>query len=411
MRRHHRKELSLALGFALVSSLAVRGQTVLFSDNFDSPTPGGEYCGRVSGWPVLPGKVNGYSLTGLFPSPCGHQKNHTGSPLQGGSAFEPDGNPGAFASYRSFDPQTGIVRLSVWVWDDVESRKDHTPSSPFGWWPSGAPIRGMVGLTSNPGEPTSSTQTREIYPYADYAFIGVEALVPNGFPAKPNPNLPGFNPYDPAHVDQYVYRWWTSADGWNLTQDPTTGQPVPRRVDFRYAANGAELTPQTWRHVEIEVYPYSGRVGDVRFYIDGKLVGQGRRQPGPANAGVAFARIQLGTRFPTEQDIAPTYSYEHFWFDDLTLSTAPAPPPCPNEQVRFDADGDGDVDQLDFAAFQLCFTGANPLPGAYNWAECRCMNSDPDADIDENDLERFKDCVSAPMVTAIGACDDGLPPP
>ena len=60
-----------------------------------------------------------------------------------------------------------------------------------------------------------------------------------------------------------------------------------------------------------------------------------------------------------------------------------------------DADGDKDVDQLDFAAFQLCFTGAG---GVTSDRDCRCFDRDKDTDVDELDFAAFLNCVSGPMV-------------
>ena len=59
-----------------------------------------------------------------------------------------------------------------------------------------------------------------------------------------------------------------------------------------------------------------------------------------------------------------------------------------------DADNDGDVDQLDFAAFQLCYAGSGGgvPPG------CDCWNRDKDNDVDINDFTKFNDCWTGPNV-------------
>jgi hypothetical protein len=353
----------------------------------------------AANWTVVPGKVSWYSLNQLIGSEAGHKKNHTGSPggqmgdpTTGGAAFEVDAQPYPYASYHEFDPQTGILRLSTWVWEDAER--------PLCTAVAGFPVRGMVGLTSLPGEQPIVTNNcsspNEVYPYDDFAFIGVNMTTSD-------------NPNDPP---QKFYQWRTKTDGWHLTT-------VPRKVD--YVCHG----DQTWRHVEIVAHPYSGQVGDIQFFIDGVLVGEGQREPGTNCQGVPFRRIQLGTRFPegapsTDPDpdasiCRPTYSYEHFWFDDVLLTTEPAGLPCPNPQLRFDADDDGDVDQLDFSVFQACFTGANDPAGIYDCQACRCMNSDndtpTDTDIDGDDLAAFEQCASGPGVAADVTCDDLLAPP
>lgn len=360
-------------------STQVLAQTPVFSDDFDDGDPGGAVSGAH--WSAVPGMINGYLLQPLIGSDPGHQKNHTpsndgqmGDPSIGGAAFEVDNNPYPYASYHEFEPQTGILRLSAWVWEDAE-RPLCTPST----WP----VRGMVGLTSLPGEPVitkiNDRVYHEIYPYEDYAFIGVESPTSN-------------NPNDPI---QKFYRWRTKSDGWHLTD-------VPRKAD--YVCHGA----QTWRHVEIVVYPYTGRVGDIRFFIDGVLVGEGRRQGGSDCRGVDLVRIQLGTRFPETADgtsYKPPYSYEHFWFDDIVLTVDTSSLPCANPQLRFDADGDGDVDQADFAVMQACFTG--PDAGPFDCLNCRCMNTGGDTDIDGDDMAAFEQCLSGPGVVADPTCDDG----
>lgn len=371
--------LASGVAFACLSAAGV-AQTTVFSDNFDDGDPGGAVSG--ADWPAIPGRINGYLIQPLIGSNPEHQKNHTpstdgqmGDPSIGGSAFEVDNNPYPYASYHEFEFQTGILRLSAWVWEDAER-----PLCTLSTWP----VRGMVGLTSLPGEPVitmiNGQVYHEIYPYQDYAFIGVESPTSN-------------NPDDPV---QKFYRWRTKTDGWNLTT-------VPRKAD--YVCHGA----QTWRHVEIVVHPFSGRVGDIQFFIDGVLVGEGKREPGVDCQGVEFRRIQLGTRFPETADgtaYKPPYSYEHFWFDDVALSVEDAALPCANPELRFDADADGDVDQSDFAVIQACFTGADG--GPFDCLTCKCMNTGGDTDIDGDDLLAFEQCASAPGVAADVTCDDGL---
>jgi len=379
--------LSISAGaLTLLAPESGFAQTVVFSDDFDDGDPGGVVSSEnwpsvmVGGIPVsVPGKIYGYPLHEMQGSDAGHQKNHTASPDVGGSAFEVDANPYGYASYHEFDAADGILRLSAWVWDDAE-RPLCTPSI--------YPVRGMVGLTSVPGEMLPDpapvpNRPNEIYDYADFAFIGVESPVSN----------------DPDDPPQKFYQWRTKTDGWNLTN-------VPRKVD--YVCQGE----QTWRHVEIVVHPYSGQAGDIQFFIDGQLVGQGHRVQGDNCRGAEFRRIQMGTRFGEVSDALnykPPYSYEHFWFDDIELTEQPpTESPCPNPELRFDADADGDVDQEDLGAFQVCYTGGG---GTLDCPACKCMNSDNDADIDEDDYSAFEACASGAEVPAIVTCDDALPPP
>jgi hypothetical protein len=51
-----------------------------------------------------------------------------------------------------------------------------------------------------------------------------------------------------------------------------------------------------------------------------------------------------------------------------------------------DCDGDTDVDLVDFAAFQLCFTGS----GGTATAECLCADFDKDGDVDLVDFGDFQ---------------------
>ena len=242
----------------------------------------------------------------------------------------------------------------------------------------------MVGLTTAPGAAALSTTScgggnghHEIYPYADYAFLGVESASVATDPQA------GY------------YQWRTSTDGWHVTN-------VPRKV------NNICHGSQTWRHLEIVVHPFSGRGDDIEFLIDGVVVGQGHRTPGATCAGLDFQRIQLGGRFPEQSDVdlcRPPYSYEHFWFDDVALTAHPAALlPCPNRVLRYDADGDGDVDMTDFAAFQRCYT-----PNINSACPCRCMDGDADGSIDAADLETFLLCVSGDHIPADITCDDALP--
>jgi len=64
-----------------------------------------------------------------------------------------------------------------------------------------------------------------------------------------------------------------------------------------------------------------------------------------------------------------------------------------------DADRDGDVDQDDFAAFQLCFSGSDIA--ASTSAACQCFNRDKglgDGDVDATDLVEFTKCITGPTI-------------
>ncbi|HRR87241.1 MAG TPA: lamin tail domain-containing protein [Phycisphaerae bacterium] len=75
-------------------------------------------------------------------------------------------------------------------------------------------------------------------------------------------------------------------------------------------------------------------------------------------------------------------------------------PPCP---VPFaDSDEDGDVDHVDFAAFQLCYTGNTT--NLFDPQMCRCFDWDGDLDVDADDHSKFEDCASGPGVVAAKDC-------
>jgi hypothetical protein len=220
---------------------------------------------------------------------------------------------------------------------------------------------------------------------AEYFAIGVHAY--NGNPASWWTNL----------------SWATASDGWQVTTYPRS---------------------QGWRSLKIVLHPYTGRVGDVEFYVAPDpdsgvgspdnppqyvLVGCGRRQATIGTCqGVPVTRVGIGAnpRYIPEDYIANTY--EVMWYDDALVTAQDAPLPCPNPELRFDADNDGDVDQADFAAFQVCYTGS---AGAFDCQACQCMNANGNQFIDGDDLSAFEACASGPGIPADPACDDSLPYP
>jgi hypothetical protein len=72
---------------------------------------------------------------------------------------------------------------------------------------------------------------------------------------------------------------------------------------------------QGWHALRIEAYPYTGNAGDVKFYIDGQLVANGKRK---INTGSGFDldQIRLGLSVKT-----PGLA---FWYDNVAL-TVPEP--------------------------------------------------------------------------------------
>jgi hypothetical protein len=81
--------------------------------------------------------------------------------------------------------------------------------------------------------------------------------------------------------------------------------------------------------------------------------------------------------------------------------TQGAEPCCPYPFA--DADHDGDVDQADFGAWQICYTGTNGgVPSG-----CECWNRDWDNDVDGDDYTAFNNCWTGPNVKYV----DVVPPP
>lgn len=58
-----------------------------------------------------------------------------------------------------------------------------------------------------------------------------------------------------------------------------------------------------------------------------------------------------------------------------------------------DSDGDGDVDQDDFGAFQICYSGTGAVPTG-----CDCFDRNQDNRVDVNDLQAFTSCWTGPNV-------------
>jgi hypothetical protein len=142
-----------------------------------------------------------------------------------------------------------------------------------------------------------------------------------------------------------------------------------------------------------------GSLINVNLYLDEAIV---LPMPGVADRGIGGAISGEGLGFGAGST-SGTYDIT---FDWVTATNAGAFAPgeevaclgrslvlgCP---VPFaDADEDGDVDQDDFGALQLCFTGANGgiLDG------CDCFNRDGDNDVDDWDYGAFEDCATGPGI-------------
>ena len=129
--------LFCVIGVAMNGLPATQAQTFtsVFQDTFDTGV-------SSTTWPYVPGKTNAYRMWKLEGSSTSGNKDHTGN--GGQAATEVPANPFAYASYHEFDalPQLDVLKVGAWIWQDAE-RPLCTPET----WP----VRGMVGLTSQPG--------------------------------------------------------------------------------------------------------------------------------------------------------------------------------------------------------------------------------------------------------------------
>lgn len=257
------------------------------------------------------------------------------------SGRQPIADPYWHTILHPFTPPVGVgdLRLTLWQYDPAQILCDCDP-----WGPPSRPnfdVHGWLVLTE---------------PYrTEYYVLGVNSRV------------------SWTHVV-----WATRTDGWNVSSTA--------RV-------------RGWRKMEIVVHPYTGRVGDVEFLIDGEVVAVGRRAPG-SGTGVDVSWLQLGGDPALLPEGILTNTFEEFWYDEVALTFTPDP--C--SEVVMDADEDGDVDQADFGVFQTCYTGSGNV-GLFDELACHCMDADADKDVDGDDLVVFEQCASGPGIPADPACD------
>jgi len=69
---------------------------------------------------------------------------------------------------------------------------------------------------------------------------------------------------------------------------------------------------QGWHEFKIEVYPYTGNAGDVKFYIDGQSVANGKRY---GNYDLDSIRLGISIKSPGSS----------FWYDNVDLGVVPEP--------------------------------------------------------------------------------------
>ncbi len=131
---------------------------------------------------------------------------------------------------------------------------------------------------------------------------------------------------------------YTATDGYQVLNG-TSGKPlVPRR--------------QGWRKYTIIIKDYTGNPGDVQFYIDDKLVFNGRRASLPWGGGAPIDTIVLGSKW---------WTYETYWFDQIDFGILETPVECASISEALSLPDDTWV-ILRNKVVSGCFT-KNPFPG------------------------------------------------
>lgn len=339
-----RKPMAVLLMLSVVGWFGEQalGQTGGFTDGFENPT-------AMSNWQKWLPAANQVIWAG--PNALFQSDNHPHSGEYG--ARQEQGQPGWWGSIH-MEPRLSLsqdlaIHVTAWQFEDYNKKAPFTPAVAHDQ------VQGWVAVMD--GDEQGNV--------TEFYALGVHAHASS-----------------PAPVSSWWQNlsWGTAVDGWHATNYPRS---------------------QGYRKLEIVVHPYTGRVGDVEFFVNGTLVGQGRRQAGMNQRGVVLTKLGLGANavLMTEDYIAN--SYEFFWYDDVSVAT------CGNPEIRYDADGDGDVDVADFGYLQSCY----PLNRQFDLLRCRCMDADGNLALDSADLEAFERCFSGPAVPADPSCDDGLPPP
>jgi hypothetical protein len=83
--------------------------------------------------------------------------------------------------------------------------------------------------------------------------------------------------------------------------------------------------------------------------------------------------------------------------EEAVLGRSLVPDFCPKPFADYDRDGD--VDQEDFAALQLCYTGAGDPSNLFDRAHCGCFDRvNPDNDVDGDDFGAFEHCATGPGI-------------
>lgn len=102
----------------------------------------------------------------------------------------------------------------------------------------------------------------------------------------------------------------------NCAVETSTDGPKP--LD---GAMGRPLVPrrQGWRKFTVLLHPYTGMAGDAQFFIDDKLVFNGKRASSPFGGGAPVDKIILGSKW---------WSNETYWYDHIDFGFVETPVSC-----------------------------------------------------------------------------------
>ena len=213
-----------------------------------------------------------------------------------------------------------------------------------------------------------------------------------------------------SHYANLYVTWSDDSYNYNVTIDQFTDD-VSGTGGLRYGKDSMTnaVTAIDWSAPHTIYVGYRGSAlpaGEFDFYVDGVLkstLGAGSiARPGSyARDSVGFGDGTTGQPAPHEIDVAAEW-----YFVRLYGSATPPVVTNPCGSTWADTDGDLDVDMDDFAAFQVCYTGA----GGAKTAACACFDrAEPsfpngDGDVDQVDFGKFQACAMRAGVPAVVGC-------
>ena len=223
--------------------------------------------------------------------------NHPHEPGGVLSARAVEADPWVYNSYADFGATGGSLRAIVYLFED----KNHVP--PYPEYDNQPQVQQRVKVTSMFSLWGDSATGPEAY--SDYLQLGVVPTFPGG-------------------GTTYGIRTKYNDDHGLGTID-----------------TGVEREKSQWMKLEIDADSMADG-GQVRFFIDDSLVGTSQR------SGPDLRWVMMG---------GTTYSYENFWYDDISVL-----------QAQGDYNGDGQTDAADYVLWRKK-TNPNNLDGYATWRE------------------------------------------